>query len=159
MSEIEPRTGAAKNRPTPPTEYLSDGRERRWCNGRKTDGTQCRKAPIQGGTVCSKHGGRAPHIKRAAKARLENAADRLARQLLAMAEDDSVKPETRLAALKDALDRAGLGARQAVDIAHELKPYQRIFEGIDRDAGDAPRVVQGVIVRDDAVEFDDGREA
>ena len=62
------------------------------CHGRKKDGTQCRKAPIEGGTVCSKHGGRAPHIKNAARVRIEMAADRLARQLLGMAEDPDMPP-------------------------------------------------------------------
>lgn len=160
MTEVEVRTGAAKNRPQPPTEYLADGRERRWCNGRKKDGTWCRKAPIPGGTVCSKHGGRSPHIKAAAKRRLEDAADRLARQLLGMAEDPTLKPETRLAAIKDALDRAGLSPRQALDVVHELKPWEQIMEGVRRGPNVAlvPEVVDGEIV-ESPVDFGDANES
>jgi hypothetical protein len=161
VSTTEPRTAVGKYKGEPPTEYLKDGRVRRWCHGRKKDGTQCLKAPIEGGTVCSKHGGRAPHIKNAARARIENAADRLARQLLGIAMDENAKPEIRLAAIRDALDRAGLSARQAVDVSMELKPYEKLFDRLDRSAGgvdtsvSAPMVVDGEVVGEWA-EFDYG---
>lgn len=158
--ENNARTPARKNKPTPPVEFLSDGRQRRWCNGRKKDGTQCRKAPIEGGTVCSKHGGRARHIKAAAKARIESAADRMAQLLLGIAIDDTTPPAVRLAAIKDALDRAGLSPRAALDVVHELKPWQAILDGIDRDIMDgAPTVVEGEVVPPEWGEFDDGRSA
>lgn len=85
-----------------------------------------------GGTVCRHHGGASPHVKAAAKRRLELASDRLARQLLGMAEDPNMAPAIKLAALKDALDRAGLGARAALDVTHELKPWEKVLEGVYR---------------------------
>lgn len=163
MSMSEPRTSVGKYKGEPPTEYLKDGRVRRWCHGRKKDGTQCLKAPIEGGTVCSKHGGRAPHIKRAAQARIENAADRLAMQLLGMAEDPDMAPAVKLAAIRDALDRAGLSARTAVEVSVELKPYEKLFERLERGGGadpyapPAPTVVDGEIMPG-AAEFGDGSE-
>ena len=130
--------------------------EERRCVGHKKTGERCQRPSILGATVCRHHGGAAPHVKRAAKARIENASDRLARQLLAMAEDESVKPETRLAAIKDALDRAGLNPRQAMDVQHSLKKYEQVLEGIDRDSlgPDAPSFIEG-----EFTDFGDGRSA
>src|SRR5689334_1145048 len=92
------------------------GQERDWetyaepsrrCAGHKKTGEQCKNAAILGSTVCRFHGGAARHVKAAARARLENAADLMAKQLLGIAltaEGEAVK----LAAIRDALDRAGL---------------------------------------------------
>jgi hypothetical protein len=138
-----------------------DGRTpRRRCSAKSSQtGLPCKRAPIEGGTVCGTHGGRAPHVKRAARARLENAADRLARQLLGMAEDPEMPPAVKLAALRDALDRAGLSARTAVEVSVELKPYERLFDRLERSAGaapdaPAPTVVAGEVVAEYA-DFDD----
>lgn len=134
--------------------------EGRRCVAHKKNGDRCQKPSILGATVCREHGGAAGHVKRAAKARLENAADRMAALLLGIAEDASMKPETRLAAIRDALDRAGLSPRQALEVTHELK-YQAIFDGIDRDIAldGAPTIVEGEVITDDFAEWDDGRSA
>lgn len=133
--------------------------DERRCRGHKRNGARCQRPAILGGTVCKHHGGASGHIKRAAKARLENAADRLARQLLGMAMDDDLPPAVKLAAIKDALDRAGLAPRQAVDIAHSLKKYEQALEGIDHSSfSDAPTVVDGEVVAAEWGDFDDGRE-
>ncbi|WP_300018604.1 hypothetical protein [Pseudonocardia sp.] len=133
--------------------------EERRCRGHKKNGDRCQRPSILGATVCRHHGGAAGHVKRAAKARLENAADRMAALLLGIAEDTTMKPETRLAAIRDALDRAGLSPRQALDVVHDMKKYEQIFDGIDRGAIDGPTVVEGEIVSTDFAEWDDGRTA
>ncbi|MGW5522713.1 hypothetical protein [Gordonia sp. NPDC003950] len=55
-------------------------------------------------------------MKAAARARLEMAADRMAKNLLKMAVDDDVADGVRLAATNSALDRAGLSAKTAVEV-------------------------------------------
>lgn len=43
---------------------------RRQCAGTNKSGSQCGRAPIPGGTVCNFHGGKAPQVANAARARL-----------------------------------------------------------------------------------------
>ena len=55
----------------------------------------------------------------------------MACELLKMATDGNVADSVKLAAIRDALDRAGLAAKNAVEV--ELgppKPYEQIFDGI-----------------------------
>ncbi|MCX6955333.1 MAG: hypothetical protein NTV51_24530 [Verrucomicrobia bacterium] len=139
------------------------------CQGHKKNGDQCKLPPILGATVCRQHGGAAPHIKAAAKARLENAADRVARQLLGMAEDPDMAPAVKLAAIKDVLDRGGLGARAALDVTHEIPLWQQVLDCVYRGPrGDAPagpdgatldsEVVDGEVIEYASFTDDDGRE-
>lgn len=86
----------------------------RRCKAHRKDGGQCRQVAIAGATVCRWHGGAAKHVKAAARARLENASDLMAKQLLRMAIDDDVADAVKLSAIKDALDRAGLRAPNEV---------------------------------------------
>lgn len=102
----------------------------RRCAGHKKTGERCKNAAILGSTVCRFHGGAARHVKAAARARLENAADLMAKQLLGIAltaESEGVK----LAAIKDSLDRAGLRPPAEVVLSQgETKRYEEVFEGI-----------------------------
>ncbi|MFC9923964.1 hypothetical protein [Rhodococcus sp. NPDC127527] len=59
---------------------------------------------------------------------MENAADRMAERLLRMAADDDVADSVKLAAIKDALDRAGLGAKTAVEVeVGPTKAYENLM--------------------------------
>lgn len=104
---------------------------------RAKDGKPCRKLKVTGAEVCGTHGGRAPQVMRKAMARLQNNADRLAQALVDIATDEEVSEIVRLRAIDSALDRAGLKAKDKLDITHEMKPYERVLAGavrIDRTA-------------------------
>lgn len=137
--------------------------EERRCRGHKKNGARCQRPAILGGTVCRHHGGAAAHVKKAAQARMDNFADRAARILIGIAEDPAMEPAIKLKAVKDLLDRCGLSARTAVDVSLELKPYERLFDrlerggGVDAYAPPAPTVVDGEVVAAWG-EFDDGSE-
>ena len=86
---------------------------------------------MAGASVCRRHGGGAPQVKAKARQRLEEAADRMARQLLRMAGDDSVNDSVKLAAIKDALDRAGVSAKTAVEVSvGPMEPWQDLLSGL-----------------------------
>ena len=90
-------------------------------------GEQCLKAAIRGATVCRFHGGAAGQVRRKARKRLEPAADRMARELLGMA--TSAESEAlKLNAIRDALDRGGLGTKTEVSV--ELKPWEQLMGDI-----------------------------
>ena len=89
------------------------------CGARNRDGSPCKASPIRGATVCRMHGGASPQVLRRAKERLENSAEKMARLLLQMAEDPNVPHAVRLAAIRDALDRAGITAKQTLEVEAE----------------------------------------
>ncbi len=54
----------------------------------------------------------------------------MARQLLNMATDDDVSDTVKLAAIRDALDRAGVSGKAELELSvKEPKPYEQIFNG------------------------------
>lgn len=70
-------------------------------------------------------------MKRKARERLEEASDRLARELLRMATDPNVSESVRLSAIKDALDRGGVSAKSAVEVeVGPPKPWEQIISGL-----------------------------
>jgi hypothetical protein len=97
------------------------------CVAHRKTGDQCLKAAIRGANVCRFHGGAAGHVRRKAQERLELAADRMARELLGLAtgaESEAVK----LNAIRDALDRSGVGAKTEVSL--EVKPWEQLMGDI-----------------------------
>ncbi|EMY35755.1 hypothetical protein D477_002643 [Arthrobacter crystallopoietes BAB-32] len=86
------------------------------CSRIKNNGDPCGLYAIQGGSVCHKHGGSAPQVKKKAAERIAEAADDAAALLVQFMEDpkNDVKVRTQIA--QDLLNRAGYNSRQAVDL-------------------------------------------
>ena len=113
-------------------------------------GLPCKNAALRGATVCRFHGGAAKHVKAAARARLENAAELMAKQLLGLAVGADSEA-VMLAAVKDALDRAGLKAPSEVVLSQsDPKPYEQIFEDIGTGTRADSRAARGVTESDSA---------
>lgn len=125
-------------------QHASPEVQERRCVAHKSNGDRCLKAAIKGATVCRTHGGATRHVKRAARARLENAADLMAKQLLGIAltaDSEAVK----LAAIRDALDRSGLKPPAEVVLSQgEAKPYEELFDDIAGGSRAESRRARGV---------------
>ena len=105
----------------------------RRCQAKRSDGvTPCRRYAAKGQYVCRKHGGASPQALTNAKQRLELAADRMAQRLLGIAESEDVPAYVALAAVNSALDRAGITANNQVEVELTARPFERVFEGIQR---------------------------
>jgi hypothetical protein len=94
-----------------------------------------------GGNVCRAHGGAAPQTRAKAQRRLQQAADVLVQRLLGLALDADTPDAIALQAIRDALDRAGLGAKQALELsAKPLAPWEEMmgdFANISRERHEA----------------------
>lgn len=98
------------------------------CVAYKKNGERCRRQARKGTTVCDWHGARAPQVKAKARVRLEEAADRMAKQLLGIAE--SAESETvKLAAVKHVLAVAGISEKHALELsaAQPLQPWEEMI--------------------------------
>jgi hypothetical protein len=101
------------------------------CTARsKRTGERCRLPSALGSNVCRSHGAAAPQTRAKAKRRLDQASDVLVQRLLSFALDGDAPDNVALAAIRDALDRAGLGAKQAVEVGVELQPYEQVLNDI-----------------------------
>lgn len=101
------------------------------CTARSSrTGERCKRAAMLGGNVCRSHGGNAPQVKAKAQRRLQQAADALVQRLLGMALDGDTPDHVALAAIRDALDRAGLGAKQAVEVEVTKAPYEELLSDV-----------------------------
>jgi hypothetical protein len=90
------------------------------CTGHASDGSgrPCKRYPVNGVNVCPNHGASAPQVKSAAQMRILRAADDVAAALVKIALDGKEPTPARVAAARDLLDRAGLGAARMVDVTH-----------------------------------------
>lgn len=86
------------------------------CKAHKKDGAPCGRWPLKGSTVCPKHGGSAPQVRRKAIERLIAASDLAAGRLIEFMNDARVPYSVRLAATRDLLDRAVGPAAQTVKL-------------------------------------------
>jgi hypothetical protein len=118
--------------------------ERR-CRAHRKNGEQCKNASVLGSTICRYHGGAAKHVKQAARARLENATDMMAKALLGMAIDPNVSDAVKLSAIKDALDRGGLKAPSEVVLSPgQQAGFEEIFDDIATGSRIESRRARGI---------------
>lgn len=128
-----------------PRDWEKSPNVHRRCKAHKKDGEQCKNAARYGMAVCDFHGGKAPQVKAKAKQRLDYAADAMAQELLKMATSQKSSDATKLAAIRDALDRAGLNSRQAVDVNHQLTPFeQTLYDGLAGMTREESRAARGL---------------
>lgn len=104
-------------------------------------GLPCKRPPMNGLRVCYHHGGATKASREAASRRIMAAADPAAAVLVQMMYDKTAPHAVRVTAAKDLLDRAGLTARQTVDVT--LQPWQGLVDTIVSDD-----VVDAVVVED-----------
>ncbi|WP_236738523.1 hypothetical protein [Mycobacteroides abscessus] len=83
---------------------------------------------MDGTTVCPTHGGKAPQVQAAARRRLAEATDRMARELLKMAVDPNVNDAVKLKAMTEALDRGGVTTKAVATVEVTAKPFEEIFD-------------------------------
>lgn len=101
------------------------------CTARKSGGEPCLRYRMKGQKVCGRHGGRAPQALAKARQRLEEAADRLAKELLGIAIDPDADPNTKLKAIGMALDRAGVTAKQTIAIGPDANaPWRDVLDSL-----------------------------
>lgn len=89
------------------------------CKATNRQGKRCGKAPILGGTVCRMHGGAAPQVKEAAKARIERLADGPALDCLEQLISPEMRaqfPSTALGASRYLVDRKHGTPTESVDM-------------------------------------------
>jgi len=101
--------------------------ERR-CTAHRKNGDQCKNAARHGTNVRDLHGAKASQVKCKARQRIEEAADRMACELLKTVTDANVADSVKLAAIRDALDRAKNAVEEDVG---RPRPYELVLETIE----------------------------
>lgn len=88
---------------------------KRVCHAHKTNGDPCKAPAMKGQQVCRVHGGMAPQTRRKALERLLEAADPAAAELVRISTRGKSERD-RIAAIKDLLDRAGVGEERTPEV-------------------------------------------
>ena len=68
----------------------------------------------------------------------------MARELLKMAVDENVSDSVKLAAIRDAFDRGGVGAKTEVDMSISAKPFEQTFDKMESGSRSAYRRSLGI---------------
>lgn len=132
-----------KNRiakPSTETHGVPDPSASRRCTAHSSrTGLPCKKYAVNGTNVCDTHGGKAPQVVAKARQRLQEAADRMARNLLGIADDESgtTPSYVQLQAINSALDRAGIA--EPKDVTVTVKSYESLMADIELGSREAYR--------------------
>jgi hypothetical protein len=97
----------------------------RQCTATARGGQRCKRRPIPGGAVCVMHGGGAPQVQAANRARLLALVDPALVRLGQLVQEKK-QVGVALGAVKDVLDRNGLKAPDHVDSRIEI-----VWPGMD----------------------------
>lgn len=108
------------------SEKLSEPRKGARCSAHRTNGDPCNAFAIKGGTVCNKHGGSAPQVKKKAAERIQEAADPAAANLVRWMGDPKVDMTTRVRIAQDLLDRAGVSKNAKVEVDVGIRRYEQL---------------------------------
>lgn len=132
------------------------------CSARKTNGDPCGASPVRGATVCNKHGGSAPQVKRKAQERLLEGVPKMLKMLRELASNEDLPPQVRLAAIRDWLDRAGIDRKIEVEVSSTT--FEQMVVGVLAEVADevqvaehgdyGPRYDNGQVVAGELVEED-----
>lgn len=135
--------------------------EKRRCTARKKDGTPCKRPPIKGGTVCMSHGGAAPQVRRKANERLLQGVPKMLSELKRLATNESIPPNVRLAAIRDWLDRAGIGETAKAELTVNLPKWEEALGDVflDMDGEAVPREPLHYEPDEDGVYVPDGADS
>ena len=125
----------SKDAPTGGRDWSKSAHPDRRCTAHKKTGERCKNASRAGQAVCGYHGGKAGHSLKAARDRLEAAADRLTERLIGLAEnslDDGTKvgAYVQLGAVTAALDRAGVVEQKQLAVEVTAKPFEDVFSAL-----------------------------
>ena len=104
------------------------------CTAHRRNGDPCKNRAIRGTNVCRVHGGSAPQVKRAAFVRLLMESDPAAAELIAIYKDKKNPIAARLRAIENVLDRAGVAAKQEVDLDVQITGKLSVYEQIVLDS-------------------------
>ena len=95
---------------------MSDDHKGKCHAHRKKDGNLCGRDAMKGQRVCRLHGGLSPQALRGARDRINDLVDPSLNELAKIINEPGTPPATKLAAIRDVLDRAGYGAKQQVEL-------------------------------------------
>jgi hypothetical protein len=119
------------------------------CTATKRNGKPCGLPPIKGGTVCHKHGGSAPQVRKRANQRLIEMVLPAMKELHRILDSPNTADADKLRAIQMVLNRTGYGERTQVDIGlREPTPWDNLTSA-------GVRVIRGR----DAIVDDDDRPA
>lgn len=105
------------------------------CTAHRRNGDQCRRSAIKGANVCATHGGSAPQVQLAAKVRLLMAADTVAGELIRIALARQTSDSVKVQAIIAVLDRAGVLAKQEIELHAKVETWESRIKGAVVDWG------------------------
>lgn len=109
----------------------------------KRTGLQCKRAAIKGGSVCTTHGGAAPHVQRSARQRLLDLVDPAIAQLAKILNKPDVDDNVRLRAIQALLDRTGFKPGVVLEVKEHDPWMDTVYAALSNDSMEDDRSLGG----------------